>query len=372
MTSEPPVTAPVSIAPPAKAKQQKGPLAWLARVLPALAAIALLIMTFRSADLGRAWGLILGLGFALPLLLIPQGVAVALDAAGWGSVFRGLGRPVPFLSLFEARVGAETVFMSMPSGALIAEALQPYLLRRRGVRFEEAVVGTMARKVYIILSQGLFLAISVAAGYEALQRASKTAIGRAGLPVLLLTASLVLVSVATVLGTIFFYGKVAQRSRAALERLGLSWLRPWLERNAHRFGATDDHLARYFSGGWTHLARPLPIFLAMWLVKAFETWLFVRLLGSPIGFGSAMALETSIILVRVLIVAVPGGLGVQDLGYVLFMRAFGVPDASTVGAALALLKRGKEIIWTIAGLPIFFSARRRGPLTPGNFTSPAA
>jgi hypothetical protein len=361
--------APLEIPKPVRKRGLRG---WLARLFPALAAIALLIVTYRAADFGRAWSLILGLGLALPLLLIPQGVAVALDALGWRSVFRGLRSPVPFRTLFEARIAAETVFMSMPSGALIAEALQPYLLRRRGVPFEEAVVGTVARKIFIILSQGLFLAVSVAAGYDALQRASRTAIGRAGLPVLLLTASLVLIGVATVLGAIFFYGQVAQRSRRALERLGLSWLRPWLERNAHRFGAADDHLARYLSSGWTRLARPLPIFLAMWLVKAFETWLFVRLLGSPIGFGSAMALETTIILVRVLIVAVPGGLGVQDLGYVLFMRAFAVPDASTVGAALALLKRGKEILWTIAGLPIFFSARRRGPVTPGKVTSPAA
>jgi len=365
MTTDAPLEIP-------KLAKKKGLRSRLAQVVPALAAVALLVATYRAADFGHAWAMILGLGFALPLLLIPQGVAVALDALGWRSVFRGMGRPVAFRALFETRIGAETVFMSMPSGALIAEALQPYLLRRRGVPFEEAVVGTVARKVFIILSQGLFLAVSVAAGYDALQSASQKAIGRAGLPVLLLTASVVLVGVAAVLGAIFFYGQVAQRSRAALERLGLSWLRPWLERNAHRFGVADDHLARYVSAGWTRLARPLPVFLAMWLAKAFETWLFVRLLGSPIGFGSAMALETTIILVRVLIVAVPGGLGVQDLGYVLFIRAFGLPDASTVGAALALLKRGKEIIWTIAGLPIFFSARRRGPLAPGNVTSPVA
>src|SRR5262249_51162502 len=148
-----------------------------------------LIVTYRAADFGRAWSLILGLGLALPLLLIPQGVAVALDGLGWRSVFQGMRRPVPFRALFEARIGAETVFMSMPSGAIIAEALQPYLLRRRGVPFEEAVVGSVARKVFIILSQGLFLALSVAAGYDALQAASQKAIGRAGLPVLLLTAS---------------------------------------------------------------------------------------------------------------------------------------------------------------------------------------
>lgn len=357
---------------PPPAPKKRGFLARLGRVLPPVVALALFVVAFRSADLGRAWSLIVGLGFALPLLLLPQGLSVGLDALAWRSVFRGLGRRVPLRTLFAARVGAETVFMSLPSGAIIAEALQPILLRRRGLAFEEAVVGTLARKVFVILSQGLFLALSVAVGYDALQRASQKAIGRAGLPVLLMTASLVLVGTATVLGAIFFYGKVAQRSRRALERLGLSWLRPWLERNAHRFGVTDDHLARYFSSGWSRLAAPLPIFLVMWLSKAFETWLFVLLLGSPIGFGSAMALETTIILVRVLLVAVPGGLGVQDFGYVLFMRAFGVPDANTVGAALALLKRGKEIIWIGAGLPIFFSARRSGPLAPGNVTAGAA
>jgi uncharacterized membrane protein YbhN (UPF0104 family) len=147
-----------------------------------------------------------------------------------------------------------------------------------------------------------------------------------------------------------------------MERLGLSWLRPWLERNAHRFGAADDHLARFLASGPARLLTPLPAFLAMWLVKAFETWLFLRLLGSPISLAAAMALETTIILVRVLVVPVPGGLGVQDLGYVLFVRAFVVADATTVGTALALLKRGKEVVWTAVGLAIFASTRRRGPL----------
>ncbi len=337
-------------------------LSRLARLVPVAAAVVLFVMTLRSADLGRALSLIRGLGPALPLLLLPQIVAVSLDALGWHLVFRGLGRFVRVRLLIGVRLAADAVFMSVPSGSVIAEALQPYLLRRRGdLPFEEAVVGTVARKIFIIFSQGLFLGLSAALAYPVLQRASQKAIGRPGLPALLLFSALVLMAVATVLATIFFYGKVAQRSRRALERLGLSWLRPWLERNAHRFGAADDHLARYLASGPARLLAPLPPFLAVWLVKAFETWLFLRLLGSPIAFGSAMALETTILLVRALVVPVPGGLGVQDLGYVLFVRTFGVADATTVGTALALLKRGKEIVWTAVGLAIFVSTRRRGP-----------
>ncbi len=335
----------------------------IARLLPIVAALGLFVFTLRAANLGRALSLIRALGPALPLLLLPQLMAVSLDALGWRLVFRNLGRSVRLRALIAVRLAADAVFMSLPSGAVIAEALQPYLLRRRGgLPFEEAVVGVIARKIFVILSQGVFLGLSVVVAYPVLQGASQKAIGRAGLPVLLLFTAGLLVAIATVLGAIFFYGQVAQRSRRALERLGLSWLRPWLERNAHRFGVADDYLARYFASDPARLLTPLPAFLTMWVAKAFETWLFLRLLGSPIGFGAAMALETTIILVRVLVVPVPGGLGVQDLGYVLFMRAFAVPDASTVGAALALLKRGKELVWTAVGLTIFVAARRRGPL----------
>ncbi len=352
-------------------------LSQLARLLPVVAARGLFVVTLRAADLGRALSLIRALGPALPLLLLPQIVAVSLDAFGWRIVFRNLGRAVGLRLLIAVRLAADAVFMSLPSGAVIAEALQPYLLRRRGgLPFEEAVVGVIARKIFIILSQGLFLGLSAAVAYPVLQRASQKAIGRPGLPLLLSFAAGLLVAIAAVLAAIFFYGQVAQRSRRALERLGLSWLRPWLERNAHRFGAADHYLARYFASGPAKLLVPLPAFLMMWVAKAFETWLFLRLLGSPVSFGAAMALETTIILVRVLVVPVPGGLGVQDLGYVLFMRALAVPDASTVGAALALLKRGKEIVWTAVGLTIFVSARRRGPLAdmpgPGLTATPAA
>jgi uncharacterized membrane protein YbhN (UPF0104 family) len=341
-------------------KRRLAELAWL---VPGLAALWLFVVLLRSADLGRALELIAALGPILPVLLLPQALALGLDAFGSRQIFRSLGRSVPWRSLTAVRFAADAVFMSLPSGAVVAEALQPYLLRRRSdLSFEDALVGTVARKIFVIFSQGLFLALSVIVGYSALQAASRHAIGRAGLPLLLLAASMVLMALASTLAAMFFYGRVAQRSRNALSRLGLSWLRPWLERNAHRFGAADDHLARYFSSGPAALAAPLPFFLVMWLVRAFESWLFLSLLGTPLGFGAAMALETTVLLARVLVVPVPGGLGIQDLGYVLFLRAFGLPDVATLGAAFVLLKRGKELFWTAFGLLVFYRTPRRPSL----------
>src|SRR6185503_13942348 len=117
-------------------------LAQLARLIPVLAAVALFVLTLRSADLGRALSLIRALGPALPLLLLPHIAAVSLDAFGWQLAFRGLARFVRLRVLLAVRLAADAVFMSLPSGAVIAEALQPYLLRRRGqLPLEEALVG---------------------------------------------------------------------------------------------------------------------------------------------------------------------------------------------------------------------------------------
>jgi hypothetical protein len=47
---------------------------------------------------------------------------------------------------------------------------------------------------------------------------------------------------------------------------------------------------------------------------------------------------------------VPAGIGIQDLGYALFLRALAVPNASEVAAAFTLLKRGKELLLVTLGL----------------------
>jgi len=53
----------------------------------------------------------------------------------------------------------------------------------------------------------------------------------------------------------------------------------------------------------------------------------------------------------------------QDLGYLLSLKALGVPAVTTVGAALVLLKRGKDIFWILAGFALLGLGRRaRAPL----------
>ncbi len=70
-------------------------------------------------------------------------------------------------------------------------------------------------------------------------------------------------------------------------------------------------------------------------------------------------METALILVRSMAVPVPAGLGILDAGYVLSLKGLGVADATTVGAAFVLLKRGKDLFWIAIGLLLLSLGRDR-------------
>jgi uncharacterized protein (TIRG00374 family) len=331
------------------------------RLLPALASLGLLAWVLRSADLGRALGLVNSLGWRLPLLLLPNLLAVLSEAVGWWISFGRLGARPRFPGLLAVRIMVDALMLGLPSGSVMSETLQPYLLKRRcGVPTELGIVATVARKFFVVVSHGLFLAFATLLAWQLLDVDSKAAIGRTGLPWLLLATSAVLVvaSLAGVLATA--HGRLAHRLHRGLDRLGGRWMGAWLERNALRFRHTDEVLAAFFRHHPAGLVPSIALYLAGWLVRSLETWLFLRLLGVDVPIPATMVIETALILVRALAVPVPGGLGVQDAGYVLCLRALGIPDATTIGTAFVLLKRGKDLFWVVLGFVLLGLGRRRG------------
>ncbi|HSD65968.1 MAG TPA: lysylphosphatidylglycerol synthase domain-containing protein [Vicinamibacteria bacterium] len=346
----------------------------VAQLLPALVSLALLAWVLRSADLGRALGLVRSLGWRLPLLLLPNLFAGLAETAGWWVSFARFGGRPSFPRLFAVRVMVDALMLGLPSGSVVSETVQPYLLKRRcDVPLETGIVATVARKFFVVVSHGLFLALATVLAWPLLDQDSAATIGRQGLPWLLLLTSFVLVgaAVAGVLATA--HGRVADRLRRGLDRIGGRWLGSWLERNATRFQRTDEGLTAFFARKRMGLVPSIAVYEIAWLVRSVETWAFLRLVGVEITLPAAMVIETALILVRAMAVPVPAGLGVQDAGYVLCLRGLAVPDATTVGAAFVVLKRGKDLCWILLGFLLLGVGRRpgEGALAPISEGGPA-
>lgn len=335
----------------------------LSRLLPALLAAALGVWVLRGADLPRVLELLRSLGWKLPLLVLPAFVVTLLEGFAWWRSFSLLGPRPRLLALLRVRLVTEALMMGLPSGALVSESLQPYLLKKRcGVPLETAVVASVGRKFFVVVSHGLVLVLFTLLAWPLLVAASRTALGRDGLPWLLLAAGLFMI---TAFGVSILAGaqaRLAERARRLMESLLGGWIGGWLKRHALRFQRTDDQLVSFFGNQRRALVVPMLLYSAGWVTRGLETLLFLHLLGAPLSFTAATVLESSIVLVRSVAVPVPGGLGVQDAAYVLSLRALALPDAATVGAALVLLKRGRDVFWILVGFllysPMTFTSTR--------------
>ncbi len=163
--------------------------------------------------------------------------------------------------------------------------------------------------------------------------------------------------------------QMAERLRRILGRFGGQSVGSWLERNALRFERADEHFLRFFAHERARLVVPLLLYVLGWIVRAFETLLYLYLLGATVSLTTATVVESALVMVRSLAVPVPAGLGVQDVGYVLAFHALGIKDATTVGTAFVLLKRSKDLFWILVGvLLLAFGERKR--VLPG--TQPLA
>jgi len=344
----------------------KRALRHVSQLLPALLSLGLLAWVLRSADLGRALELVRSQGAWLPLLVLPNLLAVLCEAAGLWLCFDRIGPRPRFRGLVAARIVGDALMLGLPSGAVLSETALPYLLKRYcGVPTESGVVATVARKFFVIFSHGLFLALATFAAWPMLERGSRAAIGRGGLPLLLLAAAAGLVVTALLLVTATAIGQVADRLRRGLDRVVGRWMGSWLQRNALRFQRTDQALAAFFAQRPAGLVVPALLYTTGWFIRSLETLWFLHLVGVAAPLSAAMVIETTLILVRALAVPVPAGLGVQDVGYVLSLKALGVPNATTIGTALVILKRSKDLFWILAGfLLLSLGKRAHTPLIP--------
>lgn len=328
-----------------------------AQLLPAVVAIAALCWTFH----GVRWARVLeqcaelgALGFLL--FLVPQVLALVFDTAGWSRAARVLGYRIRYKTLLLVRVGSEALATALPAGVVFAESAKiPLFVRRAGLTTSQAVATVAVRKYLVLSAQSAYLLVvsalaALALGFRPLALPAPAAWGP-----WLAVAAVVLAGAAFCVRCMLAHGQLARRVRSIAHR--------WFPRASGKadcqFASTDATLARFFQIGRAQEARITSWFLLGWLCESLETYVVLRLLGLELSFGAVAALEVTLALLRNAAFVVPGGIGIQDAGYALLLRALGVPDSVEVAAAVALLKRFKELLWMGLGLGILARERTR-------------
>jgi uncharacterized protein (TIRG00374 family) len=315
-----------------------------------------------------------GLLLASPWLLatpVFYFLVLGSDALGWRRLVMNEGREISWWRLLQVRTAAEALGLSLPSGGVLAEGVAVYLLRSVcGVEAGLAVASLAARRFFIFLSFGLTLAASAVLGHSLLTGISPRVLGHAGLGWVVPLAAAVVLAAAVGLRTALVGGELAGRVLRMLRRVPLRPVQRWAERQAGAFSEVDRQVVVALTGRRGGPVLTTIYYTGIWLSESCETFFILSLLGAGLSFRAVFSFEGLLTLIRGLAFFTPSGLGVQDLGYLAFLKGFGVAQALDVGAAFVVVKRSKEIFWIIIGY-LLLARHTWRPAGEGKVSSPA-
>ncbi len=288
------------------------------------------------------------LGWLTPVIVIPYIASYLVDSLGWWWVLRTCFAPTGgnpghtphFLQLFAIRAAGEAVNAITPTAYLGGEPLKAWLLQRQGVTFVSGLASVMVSKTALMLTQGgfVFLGLLVALHHW-----------RSAIP---LPAAAV---VGLLLGCLT-YGLIIGVQRRGLFGLLLGLSRRWSGREEFLASweadlhALDERLRSFYGTRIPDFLICCVFHFLGWVVGAWEVYMVLWLLGAPVDFSYAFAIEALSGVAKLAAVIVPGSLGVQEGGQVVIFAAFGLgaPLAITFG----LLRRGRELLWIGFGLGV--------------------
>jgi uncharacterized membrane protein YbhN (UPF0104 family) len=303
-------------------------------------------------------------------------------------MLRALGARLPLGDLVRIRLGIEAMHLSLPGGAAVGDAANVLLVRDAAcVPASIATVAVASRKWLLMRAHALYIFLGATIGWATLGELSHAldpalmpgGSGSTLLPAGVAAAALLPLGASWAVEAALFnrwnmHAYLARGANALVERLPAQWGERVRERTAalRESWARASHATRESSSGllshrWLVAASTLS-FLGVWLTEAFESWLVAHVLGIPLDFRQAWAMEAVLSLARSVAVFAPGALGVAELGYAACLLGFGVGTAAT-SAAFVVLKRAKEGLLIAVGYVALALQRRRltrtaSPLAP--------
>ncbi|WP_454727017.1 MULTISPECIES: lysylphosphatidylglycerol synthase domain-containing protein [Cupriavidus] len=309
-------------------------LAYLAGFLGLLALLALVIHQ-GAGDVAR---IVARAGWPLLLLVPLHALPLLLDAQGWRVLLRAAdpGRRAGLAFLWWVAAVREAVSRLLPVASVGGELAGIRLTRLR-IRDTTAVTASIVVEVMVTLfAQYLFCVLGALLLVAALRDGAQAWVVALGLVLSLPVPVLFALSLR--------YGGLFARLEGAAGRL----LGAGHHLVAMIDGARLDAAIRALNRRHGALAAALAWQLAGFVAGALETWYALRLLGHPLPFWQAVAIESLTQAVRHVAFFVPAGLGVQDAALMLLASLLGV-DAQ-VSLSLALVRRAREVLFGVPAL----------------------
>jgi putative membrane protein len=278
----------------------------------------------------------LALGWWLAPITLFHLLPLYFDAVSWRELFPASGRPRR-LSFLWMRWIRESVSTLLPVAGVGGDVVGARLAHQRGIPGAQATasmvvditVGAATQIVFVIAGVVLLAATRTDA-------AATTAWG-------------LVIGVAVFAAAIGVFVRIQHNSMFGILVDWAHRLAPksWMSSFAGRAEAIDEAIVATYRRRFALLYSSL-LRLVGWAIGAGEVWLATRVLGNPLSLVDSFILESLSTGVRGAAFMVPGALGAQEGGMVLFGALVGLP--ADLALAVSLTKRVRELAFGLPGL----------------------
>ena len=319
--------------------------------LAAVAGLILLAVLVAMSGADAVFGAVAEAGWATALVVAARFVAIVAVGVAWFLLFpvgNGLSVGVAILLRF-VREGANQLLPVAAVGGDIIGARLATFWRVDGATAGASVVADVALQaatqlVYAVA--GLLLLVWLAGDSELVHYAAAgLAVAGVGIGAFALLQHQ---------GGSRLLSALARRVAGGRDWAGMATLSRFYE----RLGAIYGNRRR--------VAGSAAIHMATWVFGTVEVWVALHFMGYPISLAEAFVIEALGQAVRGAAFAVPGGLGVQEGGFIALCALFGIPAGPAV--AVSLLKRVADVGLGIPGLLVWQGLEGRrafaSPLAP--------
>ncbi len=311
------------------------------RVLNALyvlAGLALLAAVFNQVDVGEVWARSLRIGWAgMALVIALYAVGFIIDSFTWQMAMAGVPLDARWLwRAFKVRMVGETFNNIVPAAGMGGEPVKAMLLNKHyGIGYREGTASIILGRTINMVAQMPFLAIGL------------VVVWLSDLPVQFKTMAVIGLLGFVAVTAIFFY---AQRLRVV--SLTGTWLGRWallrrINDILHHVRDMDERLIHFYTRNRARFAAAVGLAFLNWVAGAAEIYVAMIFLGHPVSFAEAWMIEAAVQLVRSAAFVVPAAVGVQEGTF--FLVCGVVTGQPTLGVAVALIRRGRELAWLLLG-----------------------
>jgi putative membrane protein len=278
-------------------------------------------------------------GWGIPLIALVHLLSLAISSAGWRLVTPPLksdAKPsYPMFFYFMWVRGS--VNNLMPVARIGGEFAAVRLMIAHGIDSASAIAGTVVELTLSVAAVALFVASgAVAFSLQVSNHAMTVQLG-AGvfISVLLLAA----------LGTVQKFGFFGLLSKLVNLMFRDKWAS--LAGNAGRLdrAVTDIYLSK------TGPALCGLLQILAWVSGTLEIYLSLKFLGHPLPLAQAYMIEALIQATSSAGFAIPGALGLQEAGFLLFGAMLGLPH--DIAAAMAVMRRCRDLLCYVPGLIVW-------------------